>query len=153
MSQIEVTQENLKNLMDMQYSFHAFKSKLEHMSPAVQKEFDDLAAAVRTLFQEQNDKEAKEHTANYEMFDELQTKHNLNAVWSMYEIGDINATFGQVSVLKYLDVSEAVGREVTYLELWQIADRLMKASGDSHHVFIEGFAPRGENVFELVTGS
>lgn len=153
MSQIEVTQENLKNLMDMQYRFHAFKSKLEHMSPAIQKEFDALSDAVRTLFQEQNDKEAKEHTANYEMFDEIQTKHNLSSVWSMYEIGDINSKFGYVAVLKYLDVSEAVWRDVSYLELWQIADRLMKASGDSHHVFIEGFAPCGEDDFELVTGS
>lgn len=153
MSQIEVTQENLKNLMDMQYRFHAFKSKLEHMSPAVQKEFDALSDAVRLLFKEQGEKDDKAHSAKYDFFDELQTKHNLKTVWSLYEIEDINANFGYVSVLKYLDVSEAVGREVTYMELWLIADRLIRASGDWHHSFIEAFAARGENVYELVTGS
>jgi len=153
MSQIEVTQENLKNLMDMQYRFHAFKSKLEHMSPVIQKEFDALADAVRILFKEQSDKDAKEHTAKYEFFDKIQEENNLHSTWSIYEIDDIHAKFGYVQELTYLSETEAVNRDVTYLELWVIADRLMRASGDHHHVFIEAFVCRGNDNYELSTGS
>lgn len=41
----------------------------------------------------------------------------------------------------------------TYLQLWQIADRLIRQSGDLHHVFVEYFFIKGDGILELSTGS
>lgn len=42
--------------------------------------------------------------------------------------------------------------KLTWLDLWRAADKCIKDSGDTHHVFIEGFRKNG-GILELVTGS
>jgi len=42
----------------------------------------------------------------------------------------------------------------TYKDLWHLADKLIRHSGDEHHIYIENFRHNAErNVWELSTGS
>lgn len=41
---------------------------------------------------------------------------------------------------------------VSWADLWLLADRLVRESGDSHHSFIEVFKVKGDNL-EMETGS
>jgi len=154
MSQIEVSQEHLKNLMDKQYKFHAFNQKLEHMSPQVKAEFAELTLAVQDLFKEHQEKEDKKYVDKSKMFDKIRDDNSFSSIWSIYKVDDINSIFGYVQEVEYLTCVEIVAKEVTWLELWAIAERLMKQSGDSHHVFIEGFAKKPNDIsHHLITGS
>lgn len=154
MAGIIVSQEKLKKLMDMEYRFYAFKNKLENMSDSVNKEYDELSKAVRDLFKEQNDFYDKEQERKSEIFDKIQDQYGFESIWSIDEVNDINDIFGFVKGIKYFDNSETVNKEVTYLELWKIAERLIALSGDHHHIFIENFSEHKESGFhELQTGS
>lgn len=154
MSQIEVSQENLKNLMDKQYKFHALLGKMEHMSPEIKSEFEELQQAVRELFKEHQQREDKAQSAKSNVFDKISEANGFKSIWSMYEVDDINAVFGYVEGVEYEGCSELVGTEVTWLQLWAIADRLIEESGDSHHLFIENFAKKdNEHLHRLITGS
>lgn len=154
MSQIEVSQENLKNLMDKQYKFHALLGKLEHMSPQIKAEFEELQKAVHDLFKEHRQREDNAQAAKSDMFDKIREANGFRSIWSIYEVDDINAVFGYVEGVEYEGCNKHVGKEVTWLELWQIAELLIEESGDSHHIFIENFAKKdNEHLHRLITGS
>lgn len=154
MTDIIFSQEKLRKLMDMEYRFYAFKNKLENMSDSVNKEYDELSQAVRDLFKEQNDIDEKEQERKNNMFNEIQIKNGFESIWSIHEVNNINDVFGFVRGIKYLENSEAVNEELTYLELWKIAERLIAISGDHHHIFIENFSKYDERgVYVLETGS
>lgn len=154
MSQIEVSQENLKNLMDKQYKFHALLDKLEHMSPQVKADFEELKNAVHELFNDHRQREDKDQAQKSEMFDKIREDHGFESIWSIYKVNDINAVYGYVEAVEYEGYSELVSAEVTWLQLWQIADRLIKQSGDFHHLFIENFAKKSNEIpHRLITGS
>jgi hypothetical protein len=154
MSQIEVSQENLKNLMDKQYKFHALLGKLEHMSPQIKADFEELKQAVHDLFKDHRQREDEAQANKSDMFDKISEANGFKSIWSIYEVDDINAVFGYVEGVEYAGCSEQVGTEITWLQLWAIADRLIEESGDDHHIFIENFAKKdNEHMHRLITGS
>lgn len=78
--------------------------------------------------------------------------------WSMYEIHDFGAVAHEGEwTVKYDGGWGIAGEEKvtnpTYLQLWQIADRLIRLSGDLHHIFVEDFSIEDNNVLDLSTGS
>ena len=154
MSQIEVSQENLKNLMNSQYKFHALSAKLEHMSPQVKADFEELQKAVHDLFKDHRQREDKAQADKSDKLEKISEANGFKSIWSIHEVDDINAIFGYVEGVEYEGCSELVGTEVTWLQLWAIAERLIEESGDDHHVFIENFAKKdNEHLHRLITGS
>lgn len=154
MSEIKVTQANLKNLMDIQYKFHSFSQKLEHMSPQVKSDFQELQNAVQALFKEQREQDDKSHDEKSELFDLVREQHKFSSIWSIYKMSDFKEQFGFVEAVEYQGHTEVVGTEVTWLQLWEIADRLIELSGDTHHLFVENFSKKDKDiVHRLITGS
>lgn len=154
MTEIIVTQEALEKLMGLQYKFHSVSQKMEHMSPQIQAEFTELQEAVRELFQPHREQEDKADRLRTDVLEKIQDEHGFESVWSVPKIDDMNAIFGYVEGVEYLGNTEIIGKEVTWLELWATADRLIKQSGDFHHIFIENFHKKtGDIVHRLVTDS
>lgn len=154
MTEIKVTQEGLNKLMNLQYKFHSVGQKLEHMSPQIQAEFKELQSAVSELFKSHREEEDKAYSLKSEVLDKIQEENGFQAIWSMSEVSDMNAMFGYVEAVEYEGNTEMVGTEVTWLQLWAIADRLIKQSGDFHHIYVENFHKKtGDIVHRLVTGS
>lgn len=154
MSEIIVTQESLKKLMNLQYKFHSLSQKLEHMSPQIQAEFAELQGAVKEVFKPHREREAEVESLRMKMLEKIQDEHGFSTIWSISEIDDMNASFGYVESVEYLGYIEIIGKDVTWLELWATAERLIKQSGDSHHIFIENFAKKPNEIsHHLITGS
>jgi len=102
-----------------------------------------------------------EYDIKYKYFDELQTKHKFQSIWSVYNIKGIREkAFTDNTPLELIydmhwgekTVRTRVPKNPTWLTLWKCADKLIYESGDRHHIFIEAFLRNG-NILTLVTGS
>lgn len=98
-----------------------------------------------------------------EGFNKIQNKNNLWSIWSEYSISpsDMKKKFNDkpVESLSYeswgTPQTIKVGKITSWLEMWKIADKIMKLSGDNHHLFIEDFVENKKKPghFNLITGS
>lgn len=91
--------------------------------------------------------------------DLIAEEHNIeNSVWSMWDVRDFNdVPFPDVMRMEYDGGwGEPCGEDIpmcsTWLDLWKVADRLIKKSGDGHHVFIESMYAE-DNVIKFNCGS
>lgn len=154
MSEIKVNQESLKKLMNLQYKFHSVGQKLENMSPQIQAEFAELQEAVRELFKPHREQEDKADRLRTDVLEKIQDEYGFESVWSISTVDDMNSVFGFVESVEYLGCIEIIGKEVTWVELWATADRLINQSGDFHHIFIENFHKKPNEIsHQLITGS
>lgn len=96
-----------------------------------------------------------EFDRKYTFYDSIAKANNLKTVWSDFSIEDFNQVFGFISDLKYLEVCLEVNKEVTYLELWKLAEKLILITDDWGHYFIESFNPikNKPSCYEMFTGS
>ena len=94
--------------------------------------------------------------------EEVGEEIGVKSIWSMYEVPDLRAPhpWPEHQLLSYQgmgDVGEVKVRieGPLWSDLWMAADKAIKLSGDSHHIFIEGFDQSNTRDFELVlhTGS
>jgi hypothetical protein len=113
-----------------------------------------------TLEQEEND-----WNKEYDALSKIQKENRLGTTWSVSGVksSDMDKKTPAISKLSY----ESWGpkqvhefdkpTELTWLEFWKLADKLIKASGDTHHIFIESLyqdkAQQGTTEYSLVTGS
>lgn len=107
--------------------------------------------------------EEKASESNYKKLSKIQDKYNLNAVWSMsIPASDLEKLTPPISKITYESWGPTqvhtfdTPTQMTWLELWKLADKMIAASGDTHHIFIENLtqdkkAPEGH--FQLSTGS
>jgi hypothetical protein len=96
-----------------------------------------------------------------ERFYAVRDDNNLQSVWSIYEVDNLNAVADIPKSVRYMVYSDyetgedlpliPVPRDATYFELWLAAEALIRVCG-SWHMFIEGFRFEG-NKMRLVTGS
>ncbi len=96
----------------------------------------------------------------FNLYNEYAERCGHHAIWSIYEVTDFDAPSGiTATTLVYADHWGARTVEVdmlpgnkTWGELYSNADRAIRQSGDTHHVFIERFRVEGDRVY-LTTGS
>lgn len=114
-----------------------------------------LSESERILLQEHE----KQEQMNSIVDSVAREENCLNAIWSMSEellLDEEPAFTGKRNVV-YKDHwgHNPISLEVvdpTWRDLFRIADKLIEMSGDSHHVFIEGFERYGNDII-LYTGS
>lgn len=100
-----------------------------------------------------------EFDRKYDIFSRVQDANNLEAIWSIHEVIDTESDFQTVvhphgvkiiyEPYGFDQVEQTLSGPVTILDLWKAADRLIKLSGDHHHVFVEAFTDRGDGVIKL----
>ena len=96
----------------------------------------------------------------YRYFDTVKKDNSLKSVWSIYEVENIHELSGlNGETLRYGDhwgegtvVIPLPGGNLQWWDLWAAADKAIAQSGDSHHVFIEAFYKKGNDIY-LSTGS
>jgi hypothetical protein len=91
-------------------------------------------------------------------FTHVQSAHDLQSVWSLYEVADLYAMHPHAGAtkIKYGDQYTHIDTPRTeWIDLYIAANDAIKASGDQHHIFIEAFTPiAGEpGVLRLTCGS
>lgn len=106
----------------------------------------------------QQDHEAYSVKSNY--YTEFAEQQGLRSVWSVFSVEDFQEEhpYKGADLLVYEDhwgenpVQVAIEGPL-WGDLFRAADVVIKASGDSHHVFIEGFKAVSPKVLHLTTGS
>jgi hypothetical protein len=107
--------------------------------------------------------EEKANDSNYDKLSKIQDKYNLKAVWSMsIPATELENLTPHISKITYDSWGPQqvhtfdTPTQMSWLELWKLADKMIAASGDTHHIFIENLYhnekdPEGH--FHLSTGS
>lgn len=101
---------------------------------------------------------------NHNSLKALQKKHQLRSIWSVTKVAasDMNKKTPLLSKITYQSWGPTQTHtfneptEITWLELWKIADKLIRDSGDEHHIFIESLyrsTCTGSTEYYLSTGS
>ena len=92
--------------------------------------------------------------AKRELYCRVTEELGVGSIWSMSEVTDFDSSFR-----KYYNIEDAPrvavtyqgvtvvmeDTEITWKDLFKAADRAIKLSGDTHHIFIEGFQVSREN--------
>lgn len=155
---VTLTAEEFKNLHNALWRLGTLQD------PRVEEQVSIIRDALAGAYQQ----ELEDSDRRYAHYNGVREKLGMNAIWSMYEVDDLEAKhdFSGVSWLVYREHSGkcSVWREITgdtWLDLYRAADLAMADSEDQHHVFIEHFSRQGtmeldgrpELVLELHTGS
>ena len=132
-------------LWHLRFDDHADKAAYaEKISAAL----EDVRQQDHAVFEQRSD--------HYQAFKKLR---GLESIWSIYEVEDLNAEhpYKGADTVVYKDhwgdePTTAPVLGTTWAALYLAADMAIRASGDAHHAFIEGFKQKGNTVV-LVTGS
>lgn len=119
---------------------------------------DNIRAGLASAYEQDHEAFDRKH----KHFDDVKAHLGLkNSEWSIYEAEDLSERhpYGEVDAIVYdqhwgeKDIAVKV-TGLTWAALWVAADACVRDSGDSHHVFIEGFYPiQGTRNLRMVTGS
>lgn len=130
------------------------KALEDYLHPEVIKELMQAKKYIKEGMASINDQRQKEFDYKYKMFSKHQEANKLRSTWSIYEIESLDDDSGIMASKLVYDggwgkkVEAELPREaITYARLWEIADRLIKESGDNQHVFIEEFLQKDDVVF------
>ena len=103
----------------------------------------------------------QEFDVKFDYFNKVRTELGLTAVWSIFEVDNLNETHPFKGVTKVIyktygsgDAEVAIDGN-TWKSLYIAADTLIDISGDNHHIFIEAFKQSSisPEILFLSTGS
>jgi len=94
-------------------------------------------------------------------YDQVRDELGLNAVWSIYEVENLSQPHPYVGATKVIYRAYGAGdHEVaiegnTWKSLFIAADKLIRDSGDGHHIYIEDFKQSSidPSILFVTTGS
>lgn len=157
-----LTAKEFSDIHNAKCEFHAVANALEgviseRLHERLQAALDLMNKGLDNAYKQDN--EAYERQSKH--YDEISEKHGFKSIWSVHEVTDLNAPFAGAAT--HVAYENHWGDEVapvpingnTWVDLWRAAETAIKQSGDTHHVFIEGFTPSHtqEGVLVLSTGS
>ena len=155
-----LTSEEFKQIHNGLCDLHRAISQLEDiLSPDVLKLLRQSHHQIHTALNGAHDQEDRVFERNRKHYESVQKELRLDAIWSMFEIDDLNKPHPFEGVVKvvYRDhwrknpVSCAILGN-TWAALYMAANSCIRDSGDNHHVFIENFT-KEDDVLILSTGS
>lgn len=152
----------LRDLHNAGCYFHSFIERYRDvLGKQVIEDFErpwNLFSNVRKEILEVENKVFEEKHAYY---DKIRNDNLFLSRWSIYEIDDVFQPSHVVGATKIVystwdgDPQEAEldpSHTYTWIELWSIADKMVRDSGDRHHVFVEKFSLK-DGVVKLLCGS
>lgn len=123
----------------------------------LQNAIDLLNKGLKTAYEQ--DEAAFQAASNH--FDQVCEELGMKSIWSMHEIKDLRTPhpWPEHQLISYQGWGEGEVKVriegPLWTDLWIAADKAILASGDTHHIFIEGFTPSKTRDLELClsTGS
>jgi hypothetical protein len=86
-------------------------------------------------------------------YKQIAKENGFMSIWNVFEVEDLTAPHSLINNELYYTFADCVQIEGdTWVDVYRAADKLIRRSGDEHHVFIEGFYLDKSNLF-LITGS
>lgn len=155
--------EDMEKIESLSPDLHSLSQRLDGLNIKFSQQIENANSLINKTFEKYREKEDNDFDKKMDGFSKIQDKHKLWSIWSEYAISpsDMKKKFNDkpVESLSYESWGKPqtlkVGKITTWLEMWKIADQIMKLSGDKHHQFIEDFVEdkKKPGHFSLVTGS
>lgn len=127
-------------------------------NPAV----DEIVKRIRASLNDCYDQENEVFDRKHSLYSETKRKFCLKSVWSIYEVDDFcdDQPYENIKKMMYAPYGGPVVINNCYscrnwLDLYLIANMCIEESGDSHHIYIEGFevSKTDPTMLVLTTGS
>jgi hypothetical protein len=139
--------------------FKTLHNSLYYLDCLDNPKVSELVETIRGALKGAYEQESNDFDRKYEHYQSVRKDLGLDAIWSIYEVRDLNERhpFSSDVFVVYKDHwgKETVHCAVygsTWAAIYTAANACIRQSGDEHHVFIEGFTQDGNNLF-LTTGS
>lgn len=158
---VTLSKKDFDLLTSMYPKISALKSQLENVvHPRYIKDINEIASSMESVFNPFWKAEEEEGDKNFDALSKISDNHKFKSIWSISEISATNLSNdfpSPVKQINYQDQSIIFDTEKTlsWLDMWKEADKLIRMSGDGHHIFIENFNKDKKNSghYELSTGS
>lgn len=162
MSNFTFTSDDFKTVHNALCELRSVCENLEGvLNPALYKKLikarDDIRAGLNNVYEQ----ESKSFDSKYDHYSSVKEDLGLSAVWSVYEVADLNERhpFEGATKVHYKDhwgkpvTKDIVG--ATWAALYVAGNAAIRDSGDDHHIFIEQFKPSKADASVLImqTGS
>lgn len=154
--------EQLRDLHNAGCYFHGF---LDRYQDVLGKQvIEDFERAWKPFYKVRRailDIEEKAFDEKHAYFAKIRNDNKFMSIWSIYEVDNIFQQSHVVGATKIkYSTWEGEPQEIdldpshtyTWMELWILADKMMRETGDHHHAFIEKFDLK-DGVVELWCGS
>ena len=122
-------------------------------------EFDRIIEGFQMGLQNAYDQDNSSFDSKMDYYTRFRVENGLSAIWSIYDLEEHgflqDHPWQGAQQIFYHETSAAI-KGTTWADLYRAAELAIQRSGDSHHIFIEGFEPytAGDNsVLWLTTGS
>lgn len=141
------------------YQLEQFVSEHFKDDSAIAKRVKSLKGYLNPVANRLMDEKDKEWARIQRIYESDKSVNNFSSIFSIYENRDYpDDWIGKKMVYQGWGekVSETIMSRLdnlSYLDMWETADSLIKKSGDSHHIFIEDFIEQSDGTIRLVTGS
>jgi hypothetical protein len=155
-----LTAEEFKQIHNALCELRGISSSLEEtIHPAMLSKLQSAVGEITKGLKGAYVQDDRAYTSKTEHFEKVQEELGVSAIWSMYEVDDLNAPhpFEGAKEVVYRShwgpkpVHVAING-LTWAALYVAADAVIRDSGDTHHIFIEHFARSGDSLI-LSTGS
>jgi hypothetical protein len=148
---MSLTNEQIKQLESI---YPMLSSVIRSLEPVVKKSVMDEIVAIKEIvsnvFKVQWKEEADEDDQEYKRLSKISKQEKFKSVWSISEVkaAQLDTSFSEKNVKGIVyeswgDKKEVsfgkAGKKMTWMDMWREADKLMRQSGDDHHIFIEDF--------------
>jgi hypothetical protein len=148
---VTLTAEEFKTLHNALYALDCLHND------KVSEQVEIIRGALRGAY----DQESAVFDRKYAHYDSVRKDLGLNAIWSMYEIDNLNERhpFPSDAFVVYKNhwgENKQVHCAVyggTWAAVYVAANACIRDSGDEHHVFIEQFELKNGNELHMTTGS
>ena len=158
---VTLSRKDFDLLTSMYPNIFALKQVLEGViHPNHVKQIDVIAQKMKTVFTPFWEKEEKDSDENYNALSQISDDLKFKTIWSISEVRATQLSDTFSSKVKQINYKGQVTRfdspkNLSWLDMWKEADKLIRMSGDSDHIFIENFNEDMKNPdhYELSTGS
>lgn len=117
--------------------------------------FENIVKRFEQGLKSAYEQENSDWDRKYEYYGRFRKDNRLNAIWSVFNLPEHgflkDHPWQGAKTLEYKGAIVTIPG-TTWADLYQAADIVIQESGDDHHIFIEGFYPKGDEL-RLTTGS
>ena len=165
MTQVTIPKEQLQKLMDLFPDMSTLQQDLKAVvNNDIMKRLNKIKETMNEVFTPFFEEEENEIKKDSDALGKLIDENNFKTMWSVSEVPAtmMNDKTGfkvkKITYQSWGDPQEVVfakARQLTWLEMWKEADKLVRLSGDTHHIFVEMFSEydKSPGTFSLVCGS
>lgn len=162
---VALTEGNIQLLESVYPKLHSLINRLTPVvSSAILDDLNEISHIMQEAFANRWKEEEDEFDLIYEKLSKIADENNFMTTWSIDEVTpeDMDKPFSKKAVkgITYESWGEtqnvefgSKGKKMTWLDMWKEADKLIRQSGDTDHVFIEDFVEQESGYYDLVTGS